>query len=226
MNAALTIPRPGAGIDVHGICQQIETWATDTTDIGELHEAKAKLSAIDSYIAQTSIEGRSTVSATIRRLEVRIGEVIGAGSRGGDRGNQHTGGKSTATDLPLSKDERSDFRNMAANADVVEDVIADSTDEQPASRRKVLDEIRHRNQPDPEPTSPSPRPRPIESDEEREARVDADQFRMDLHLIHSFCTTWPIMRYLHDNPRRERLLAALIPSDRKVVDEFVAGWAA
>jgi hypothetical protein len=70
----------------------------------------------------------------MRRLEVRIGELLGD-PRPGER-----------TDLSFASDgltpnERHYFRTMAAHADVVEDVIAESTDEEPASRRRVLGEL-------------------------------------------------------------------------------------
>ena len=92
-----------------GTCQRIEAWAAEADNVTALKDAQA----------------------TIRRLEVRMGELMGPAMRGGDHGNQHSGGKSSATDLPLSPNERTEFRKMAENTDVVEAVIAASSDTSP-----------------------------------------------------------------------------------------------
>lgn len=42
----------------------------------------------------------------------------------------------------LTRNQRYEFRLMAAHPEIVEQVIAESTDEQPASRRKVMAAIR------------------------------------------------------------------------------------
>lgn len=69
-----------------------------------------------------------------RRLEVRIGELLGPAIPNG--GNSRNG--SGATDPnPIPRDDRSDFRNMAEHRDVVEEAIAASTDDNPPSRRSV-----------------------------------------------------------------------------------------
>lgn len=133
---------PASLVAVEEQCASVERWAEACTSVAELREACNKLSAIDSYLAHTSRDGRARVAAAMRRLEVRIGILLGPPERGGDRGNQHTGGKSSASEMPLTPNERSQFRNMADHEDIVEDEIAKSTDEQPASRRKVMDAIR------------------------------------------------------------------------------------
>jgi len=71
----------------------------------------------------------------MRRLEVRIGELLGPPEHGGRREAGQVGHDQ------LDARERHDFRTMAAHADVVEDVIADSDDDHPATRRQVLDAI-------------------------------------------------------------------------------------
>ena len=134
----VVVPTPAAGLDVHGICQSIEAWAATTEDIGALKDNKSKLSAIDQYLASTSTEGRAAISATVRRLEQRISEVIGAASNGGDRVSDQFIREGTA----LTPNERNDFRKMAANPDVVDRVLAESTDAAPASRAKVLEAIK------------------------------------------------------------------------------------
>lgn len=69
--------------------------------------------------------------AAMRRLEVRIGELLGPAD--------NRGPATLGRDLGLGPDERHDFREMASHPEVVEAVIAESTDEEPASRRKVLE---------------------------------------------------------------------------------------
>lgn len=71
-----------------------------------------------------SSEGRARVAAAMRRLEVRIGELLGATSAG----KRHDLEPSGVTE-GLSRHERHEFRRMAEHPDVVEDVIADSTDD-------------------------------------------------------------------------------------------------
>jgi hypothetical protein len=67
-------------------------------------------------------------AASMRRLEVRIGQVLGA-PRQGERTDL-----STATEKsPLSKDQRSEFRRMAAHPEIVERVIAESDDDRQRS---------------------------------------------------------------------------------------------
>ena len=69
-----------------------------------------------------------------RLLETRIGVLLGPST---------TGAHSSASEGPdLTPNERSLFRKMADNPDVVDDVIEGSTDEEPASRRKVLAAIK------------------------------------------------------------------------------------
>lgn len=137
-NVASFVPAPSPAVDPYTICAQIDSWLPHTVDVPLLHDTKAKLSAIDQYLDQTARQGRAAVTATMRRLEVRIGEVIGATKPGA----RHDLQPSIATEGSLSKDERSQFREMAEHADVVEAVIAESTDEEPASRRKVLGAIK------------------------------------------------------------------------------------
>lgn len=132
----LAIPEPPqAALDVFGQCQAIEAWAETVDDIGALRDTAAKLEAIDTYLSRTSTEGRAAVAATMRRLEVRIGEL--SPRRQGER----TDLTSCEPQEVLRPDERSRFRTMAEHRDVVEDVIANSTDERPATRNAVLQAI-------------------------------------------------------------------------------------
>lgn len=60
----------------------------------------------------------------------RIGELLGAGQRGGDHGNQYTGGISENSEMPLTRadmDRRYYARLLAAHAKVVDDELARPT---------------------------------------------------------------------------------------------------
>jgi len=139
------VPQPSPDIDVYSVCSRIEAWAATATDVFTLKDNKSKLSAIDQYLAQTSKEGRAQIAATVRRLEVRIGEVLGPAERGGDRKTVQP----NRDQVELGDKERNEFRAMAAHPDVVEEVIAASTDEAPASRRKVIAAIKEKENPVP-----------------------------------------------------------------------------
>lgn len=115
-------------------CSAIEAWAETCESVADLHAAAAKLSAVDAYLTRTSIEGRGLVARSMRRLEFRIGNLLGPAEPVAGPGR----GKPSTTTDGLSRDQRSDFRQMAEHPDVVEDVIAGSTDDAPASRRKVM----------------------------------------------------------------------------------------
>lgn len=140
---ALAIPRPQEVTSPYELCDAIELALPLISDPAELAEAKAKLMAIETYMAQHTKQGRARLEAALRRIEMRMGEVLGDAERGGDRGNQHTGGKLSAGNLPeLPKKERHELRLLAAHRDVAEQVIAKSDDRKPPSRRQVLDAIR------------------------------------------------------------------------------------
>jgi hypothetical protein len=83
------------------------------------------------YLERTSTEGRARTAAAMRRLEVRIGQLLGPAEVGA---NQHSG--APHRDEGLHDQQRSDFRRMAEHEDVVEEVIAGSTDEEAAKRAR------------------------------------------------------------------------------------------
>lgn len=64
----------------------------------------------------------------MRRMEQRIGVLIGPAEHGGDR-------KSDQVDRdpldPLTPSQRRDFRKLAEHADIVDEVIAESSDASP-----------------------------------------------------------------------------------------------
>lgn len=128
---------PTSLVAVDDQCSAVEAWADRCDSIPELRDATNRLAAIDEYLTRTSTEGRGRVAAAMRRLEVRIGELLGPRQQG------HRN-----VLLPhaeeVAQTQRSEFRQMAENKEAVEDVIANSTDSQPASRRAVLGEIKAR----------------------------------------------------------------------------------
>jgi len=132
---------------VFEVCDEVEAWAaSEGVAIDALCDTKAKLSAVDAYLAQRDQPGRARVAATLRFLERRIGEELGEATRNHDR---RAGAKSSATDIGLSKNDRREFREMAAHPEVVEHVVAESSDQSPASRRKVLAAIKEAKSVDP-----------------------------------------------------------------------------
>lgn len=127
---------PTSLVAVNDQCEAVERWAEQCESIPELKDATNRLAAIDEYLSRTSTEGRGRVAAAMRRLEVRIGKLLGPAENGR---NQHSG---LSRDEALPHSTRHDFRAMADNEDVVEEVIATSTDKAPASRRKITDAIK------------------------------------------------------------------------------------
>jgi hypothetical protein len=99
-------------------CRSIEVWAERTESVAEVKDAAHKLDAIGRYIAATSKDGCAVVAATQRRLEARIGVLLGKASRNG--GNSRNGSSAIDPFDDLTKDERSAFRKMADHPDIVE----------------------------------------------------------------------------------------------------------
>jgi len=114
----------------------VERWAQTCDSVSELREASNRLAAVDEYLNRTSVEGRGRLAMALRRLEVRIGEVLGKPSMAGPGR-----GKPSVTTEGFSKDQRHDFREMAQHADLVESLVETSTDANPLSRRQVLQAI-------------------------------------------------------------------------------------
>jgi hypothetical protein len=130
---------PTSLVAVNDQCAAVEAWAEQCQSIPELQDATNRLAAIDEYLSRTSTEGRGRVAAAMRRLEVRIGELFGAPMTPSEAGAT----KGTGRDQELvDSGTKAIFRRMAENPGVVEDVIAEATDEAPASRRKVTERIR------------------------------------------------------------------------------------
>jgi len=152
---------PSSLVAVEDQCVSVETWAESVTSIPDLRDAGSKLAAIDKYLDLTSTKGRARVAAAQRRLELRIGVLLGPAERGGDRKSDQV--SHDLLDLPAY--QKADFRRMAENPDAVEEAIAASTDEAPASRRKITQAIKRK-------ASTSQEPVDLE-DQERRARCSA-----------------------------------------------------
>lgn len=128
---------PTSLVAVEDQCSRIEMWAESCDSIPELRDAGNKLAAISEYLNLTSTEGRARVAAAQRRLEVRIGVLLGPAQRGGDRRSDQVDRDQSDRNHGIDGATASRFRAMAKEPDTVEDVIAASTDDDPASRRKV-----------------------------------------------------------------------------------------
>jgi hypothetical protein len=116
---------------------QIVAWAESIDDAAAVRDTAARWAAICEFVRRTSREGVAEAEAVLRRLEVRIGALLGPATVGA-HSSVTEGGAS------LSADARHDLRTLAEHADVVEQVIAASDDDSPPSRRKCLTEIARR----------------------------------------------------------------------------------
>ena len=70
-----------------------------------LEELESSLAAISRHLRKLGEDADEAEVSRVLTME-RIGELLGPASRGGDRGNQHTVGKSANKDLPKSKGSR------------------------------------------------------------------------------------------------------------------------
>lgn len=132
---SLVIHEPTSLVSVAEQCDMVERWAETCESIAELRDASNKLAAIDEYLHRTNIEGRGRLAATLRRLEVRIGALLGTSpGRGRPTEKLHH-------DVNFSHQQRNQFRDMAEHSDIVEALAEQSTDEHPLSRRRVLQAI-------------------------------------------------------------------------------------
>lgn len=128
---------PTSLVAVEDQCARIEAWAETCANVAELRDAMNKCSAISEYLRLTAAEGTARVETAKRRLEVRVGVLLGPAQLGGDRSEQVDRGQPD-----INKATVSHFRAMAADPDTVEEVIAASSDTEPPSRRKVMDAIK------------------------------------------------------------------------------------
>lgn len=135
---------PTSLVAVEDQCARIETWAETCDNVAELRDAMNKCSAISEYLRLTSTEGCARVEAAKRRLEVRIGLLLGPPRTPTETGR---GTQRRDSEIEIPEHQHSSFRAMAADPDEVEAVIAASTDQNPPSRRKVMDAIKAKRKP-------------------------------------------------------------------------------
>jgi hypothetical protein len=117
---------------------QVVAWAEESDDVAQVRDMSNKWAAITEYVRRTSREGIAEAEAALRRLEVRVGVLLGPAQHGGDRKSDQV----HRDELDLRSQNRSHFRAMAEHPEVVEQVIAQSTDADPPSRTKVLNAIK------------------------------------------------------------------------------------
>jgi N6-adenosine-specific RNA methylase IME4 len=133
------MPKPGTDLVPEGWCEQVlMPWADEQYEEVAVQQAVAQLAGLE---AAYSTLGSDTLELTKSRryLEVRWGELLGNGQRGNPTGaNQYEGGNSHASEIPLSKDDRLRFRQMAAaKTDIVEFILA-ATDTDELARSRLL----------------------------------------------------------------------------------------
>jgi hypothetical protein len=141
---------PMTALDIANQCRNVEVWAESCTSIEELKEADHRLAAIAEYVKRTSTEGRAKVEAARRRLEVRIGQLLGPAPDPSESKRTDLDPSLASEGSELTPNQRSQSRAMADHPEIVEAVIDESDDATPASRRRVLDEINRAKQAPPE----------------------------------------------------------------------------
>ena len=77
--SALAIPEPStlSPLQLRSACEQAVAWSRSSESVDEVWDTTAKFAAIKDYFKRTSTEGAAEIEATTRRLEVRIGELLG-----------------------------------------------------------------------------------------------------------------------------------------------------
>lgn len=128
----LVIPRP-AEIVSGGFAEYVREQLPRMTP-EEVLGTKTQLEALEAFVESKSQLGE--VQAAARRVEVRIGQLLGPGVQG-----QHTPAALSVVTERVTPDERYEFRQMAEHEDIVERVIAERKEAGRASRRRCLQEI-------------------------------------------------------------------------------------
>lgn len=139
----LVLPNPQAvtPAEVATLGSQVVLAAQNSDDVHEVTEMAARWSAIAEYVRRTSTEGIAQAEATKRRLEIRIGQLSPAAANDGTRGNQHTA-TPDAGNGSLPKNRLTEARQMAEHPEIVEEVIANSTDADPPTKAKIIGAIK------------------------------------------------------------------------------------
>lgn len=131
---AALVPANPAALDVDRaseIATKIEQWASTCDDFDALREARARVAAVESYLAKRHKDASREMARADRKLEARIGVLIGPATTGRPK-------TSIVNDVSLTKDERHQFRQIAEYQDHPE--VAPLI-EQGQSRRRVLRQI-------------------------------------------------------------------------------------
>lgn len=110
---------------LHRHCYEVGEWMAEIIDVARLDDVRHWLAAVETYLSAKQAEGPAQTTA--RRLEARIGELLGPAD--------NRGPATLGRDLRLSHWEKYDFRLMAEHRDVWEDKL-------PLPRRRVLRLIR------------------------------------------------------------------------------------
>ena len=117
---SLAIPDP-APVDLdraRDLAAAVVAWAEECDDLTALEDARAKVAAIETYLRRRGEAVAAEIAAADRRLEVRIGSLLGPTTPGARNDLQPSG----ATEGSLSRHQRSDFRlGMKALAPIMAD---------------------------------------------------------------------------------------------------------
>ncbi len=208
----MTLVEPSSANDLVRVEQmrEIEVWAESCDSIPDLQTTASELEAFIGHLQRTSQEGCARVAATQRRIEVQIGRLSGPTSNG----ERHDLEPSAAAEGSLSRHERSDFRSMAADPEAVEDVIAESTDEQPASRRKVTKRIKKRKR------------QALTPEQQREVDI-AEGHRRAARAIERFGDEWSYFRSYFEGKNRDEIEAHFVqPTVERTqeIEEYIRGY--
>lgn len=147
---ALSLPSSPALMSVEDVDRyavEVEAFAQATESLAEAQGIQARWAAVTTWIRKTSRDGVKRAEEAQRRIEQRIGELIQAereagrlATHGGDQGEMQ--GCTSLSDVGLDRRDAADFAAMANHADVLDRVIAESTDDAPPTRNRVRSAIR------------------------------------------------------------------------------------
>ena len=126
--------------DLPALAAAVTRDAEAETDVGVVGELLDRWKAIATYMARKTTEGQAAVKATELRLLARIGQLSPALSpreSGALRGRSPRSGNA-ADQVELSPNRMTEARKLAAVPDLVDQVIAGATDENPPTKAAVL----------------------------------------------------------------------------------------
>lgn len=212
MTTALALPEPATvtPAQIPEFCRAVEAEALATDDAEVVAEMHARWSALTQYLAVKSRDGIALARATELRLLARVGELS---PRQPGPGRGHT--EKVTEPGSLSPNRLTEARHLAAHPDVVDEVIAEGTDEAPPSKAQVIRRIRER-------MSCPPRRAITPEEQERIDIEQADERTRD--RLRQAVIGWISIVSLPDNDRRDTVLAGLIDHDRAKVLEIEAAY--